>query len=138
MAAFSMPTNEIELEVEVQDMMQATKSKDSFLSIQEEFDASASQPFGSFDEDLESKTLSVGPTIFERLWALRQFSREERIQRLDSHRMFRYVDVIKKTIDARPTRVQLADIYDPKPAEEVSIARAPPQLSDAILSIRAR
>lgn len=138
MAAFSMPTNEIELEVEVQDMMQATKSKDSFLSIQEEFDASASQPLGSFDEDLESKTLSVGPTIFERLWALRQFSREERIQRLDSHRMFRYVDVIKKTIDARPTRVQLADIYDPKPAEEVSIARAPPQLSDAILSIRAR
>lgn len=138
MAAFSMPTNEIELEDEVQDMIEATTSKDSFLSIQEEFDASASQPLGSFDDDFESKTLSVGPTIFERLWALRQFSREERIQRLDSHRMFRYVDVIKKTIDARPTRVQLAEIYDPKPAEEEPIARAPPQLSDTILSIRAR
>jgi len=138
MAAFSMPTNEIELEDEVQDMIEATTSKDSFLSIQEEFDASASQPLGSFDDDFESKTLSVGPTIFERLWALRQFSREERIQRLDSHRMFRYVDVIKKTIDARPTRVQLAEIYDPKPAEEEPIARAPPQQSDTILSIRAR
>lgn len=143
LAAFSMPTNEIELEAEVKDLIaNATESKASFVSIQEEFDASSAIPLSPFEDmvERESDTLSVGPTIFERLWVLRQYSPEERLERLNSHRMRRYIEQIKATIKARPQRVPLAEIYDPddKPKQSGERTIAVPQLSEAILSIRSR
>ena len=81
--------------------------------------------------------MRVGPTIFERLWALRQYSREEQIRRLDSHRMYRYLEMIQHTIDARPSRVPLAEIYGPS-EEKQHIAAPIPQLSNKILAIRTR
>ena len=137
LAAFSMPTNEIELEAEVKDLIAATESKESFLSIQEEFDASSASP-GVFEDQNETATQRIGPTIFERLWALRQYSPEERVERLDSHRMYRYVAIIRDTIENQPTRVPLADIYEPSTSPKKSRETPIPQLSKAILSIRSR
>lgn len=143
LARFSMPT-EIELEAEVKDLIaDAMDSKDSFLSIQEEFDASASMTDDSTDVR-ESITTSIGPTIFERLWVLRQYSADERLERLNSHRMHRYVAAIRASIDSRPRRVQLADIYETSDDDDTRRRGPPerrpsiPQLSQAILSIRGR
>ena len=139
MAVFSMPTNESELEAELEDLIAAnSESSVSFASIQEEFNASsATSSSASFDENDESTTMRVGPTIFERLWALRQYSREEQIRRLDSHRMYRYLEMIQHIIDARPSRVPLAEIYEPS-GEKQKIAAPIPQLSNKILAIRTR
>ena len=139
MAVFSMPTNESELEAELEELIaENSESSVSFASIQEEFNASSAiSSSASFDENDESTTMRVGPTIFERLWALRQYSREEQIRRLDSHRMYRYLEMIQHTIDARPSRVPLAEIYGPS-EEKQHIAAPIPQLSNKILAIRTR
>jgi hypothetical protein len=141
MAVFSMPTNESELEAEVKDLIASSseESSASFALIQEEFNASSAiSSSESFDENDESTTMRVGPTIFERLWALRQYSREEQIRRLDSHRMYRYVEMIQRTIDAKPSRVPLAEIYEPSEGTKQQTATPIPQLSNKILTIRTR
>ena len=64
-------------------------------------------------------------------------TREEQIRRLDSHRMYRYLEMIQHTIDARPSRVPLAEIYEPS-GKKQHIAAPIPQLSNKILAIRTR
>ena len=140
LASLSLPTNESELEAEVEDLMQSTGSlsKASFMSVKEE-QIAASASMDSATEDESIQTLQrIGPTIFERLWALRQFSREERIRRLDCHRMYRYVAAIEEAMNANPRRVQLAEIYDSKLMESQAASAMPtvPVLSEAILSLR--
>ena len=90
MAVFSMPTNESELEAELEELIaENSESSVSFASIQEEFNASSAiSSSASFDENDESTTMRVGPTIFERLWALRQYSREEQIRDSIRDRMY--------------------------------------------------
>ena len=138
LASLSLPTNESELEAEVEELMQSTGalSKASFESVKEEL--AASEGMDSTVDDIDMATLQrVGPTIFERLWALRQFNREERIRRLDCHRMYRYVAAIEEAMNANPRRVQLADIYDPKPEQtKDSNSQPAPVLSEAIASLR--
>ena len=140
LASLSLPTNESELEAEVEELMQSTGdlSKASFESVKEELAASEGMNSTVDDGDDVATLLRVGPTVFERLWALRQFNREERVRRLDCHRMYRYVAAIEEAMNANPRRVQLADIYDPKSDQtnNASEEQATPVLSDAIASLR--
>ena len=82
---------------------------------------------GSFDEEdstlmdivdlsnkerrLESK-MTVGPTIFERLRDLQKFDQNERVRRLECHRMVRYRDEVKSLMDVGPQQVNLNDMFD--------------------------
>lgn len=51
--------------------------------------------------------------------------------------MYRYLEMIQHIIDARPSRVPLAEIYEPS-KEKRKIAAPIPQLSNKILAIRTR
>jgi hypothetical protein len=63
----------------------------------------------------------AGPTIFEELWKLRGLDAESRGNRLESHRMRRYVDEIQRAIDAGPVQTSLAGVYDGKEGDEVGL-----------------
>ena len=63
----------------------------------------------------------AGPTIFEELWKLRGLDAESRGNRLESHRMRRYVDEIQRAIEAGPVQTSLAGVYDGKEGDEVGL-----------------
>lgn len=56
-------------------------------------------------------THQAGPTIFERLWQLRRQPSQERVDRLECHRMKRYIAAVQAAIDAGPVQSSLAAIY---------------------------
>ena len=63
----------------------------------------------------------AGPTIFEELWKLRGLDAEARGNRLESHRMRRYVEEIQRAIDAGPVQTSLAGVYAGKEGDEVGL-----------------
>ena len=63
----------------------------------------------------------AGPTIFEELWKLRGLDAETRGNRLESHRMRRYVEEIQRAIDAGPVQTSLAGVYAGKEGDEVGL-----------------
>ena len=63
----------------------------------------------------------AGPTIFEELWKLRGLDAESRGNRLESHRMRRYVEEIQRAIDAGPVQTSLAGVYAGKEGDEVGL-----------------
>ena len=62
-----------------------------------------------------------GPTIFEELWRLRKLDAETRGDKLESHRMLRYVSEIEKAIDAGPVQTSLAGVYTGKEGDEIGL-----------------
>ena len=64
---------------------------------------------------------SAGPTIFEELWKLRGLDAEQRGDKLESHRMLRYVLEIEKAIAAGPVQTWLAGVYLGKKGDEIGI-----------------
>ena len=64
---------------------------------------------------------SAGPTIFEELWKLRGLDAEQRGDKLESHRMLRYVLEIEKAIAAGPVQTSLAGVYLGKKGDEIGI-----------------
>ena len=62
-----------------------------------------------------------GPTIFLRLWQLRAMSAEERKDRLESHRMRRYVMAVEAAIEAGPVQTSLAGVYDGTDDDDVGL-----------------
>ena len=53
----------------------------------------------------------AGPTIFERLWELRRLPAQERVDRLECHRMKRYVAAIEAVINAGPDKTTIDSLY---------------------------
>ena len=70
---------------------------------------------------LPSADHRAGPTIFEELWKLRGLDAESRGNKLESHRMRRYVEEIQRAIDAGPVQTSLAGVYDGKEGDEVGL-----------------
>ena len=62
-----------------------------------------------------------GPTIFLRLWQLRAMSAEERKDRLESHRMRRYVMAVEAAMEAGPVQTSLAGVYDGTDDDDVGL-----------------
>jgi hypothetical protein len=62
-----------------------------------------------------------GPTIFTRLWQLRAMSAEERKDRLESHRMRRYVMAVEAAMEAGPVQTSLAGVYDGTDDDDVGL-----------------
>ena len=77
----------------------------------------ASAPEASQDEE----DFRAGPTIFEELWKLRGLDAESRGQKLESHRMRRYVEAIERAIAAGPVQTSLAGVYAGKRGDEIGI-----------------
>ena len=62
-----------------------------------------------------------GPTIFQRLFQLRGMSAEERKDRLECHRMRRYVQALEAAMEAGPVQTSLAGIYTGSDEDDVGL-----------------
>ena len=62
-----------------------------------------------------------GPTIFQRLWQLRGMSAEERKDRLECHRMRRYVQALEAAMEAGPVQTSLAGVYTGSDEDDVGL-----------------
>ena len=80
--------------------------------------SSSPSPASSRDAGADHR---AGPTIFEELWKLRGLDAETRGNRLESHRMRRYVEEIQRAIDAGPVQTSLAGVYAGKEGDEVGL-----------------
>ncbi len=62
-----------------------------------------------------------GPTIFQRLWQLRGMNAEERKDRLECHRMRRYVQSLEAAIEAGPVQTSMAGVYTGSDEDDVGL-----------------
>lgn len=62
-----------------------------------------------------------GPTIFQRLFQLRGMNAEERKDRLECHRMRRYVQALEAAMEAGPVQTSLAGIYTGSDEDDVGL-----------------
>ena len=67
---------------------------------------------------------NAGPTIFETLWGLRRLDSEARREKLECHRMRRYVDAVERAIAAGPVQTSLSGIYTGESEDEVGLDMA--------------
>jgi len=67
---------------------------------------------------------NAGPTIFETLWGLRRLDSEARREKLECHRMRRYVDAVERAIAAGPVQTSLSGIYTGEADDEVGLDMA--------------
>ena len=62
-----------------------------------------------------------GPTIFQRLWQLRGMNAEERKDRLECHRMRRYVQALEAAMEAGPVQTSMAGVYTGSDEDDVGL-----------------
>jgi hypothetical protein len=63
----------------------------------------------------------AGPTIFQALWRLRSQPAMERTDRLESHRMRRYVKAIEAAMEAGPVQTSLRGVYTGQLEDDVGL-----------------
>ena len=65
--------------------------------------------------------LREGPTIFQTLWKLRSMDAESRMEKLECHRMRRYVAAVEAAIAAGPVQTSIAGVYSGEVEDDVGL-----------------
>ena len=65
--------------------------------------------------------LREGPTIFQTLWKLRSMDAESRMEKLECHRMRRYVAAVEAAMAAGPVQTSIAGVYSGEVEDDVGL-----------------